>query len=416
MSLKGKSNKAIKDEIDKYVSGSDASSSNKPVKEDVGGSYSMKDKNSDAVFDDWTENPSEEESAGEIYDAPYWTQVCDACAKKYHFKEDSLDRDAGHGICGVVGCGKESDHYYDFDGEKVNESTQASKFALVKEARDSRTPIAYYDPGEYADSQAKYAMDNPGEALEYAESVFDKELSDNLTAQEDGMTWRDLYNQAGNDEAFKKAIKDRKIEDELEELLRDYFNSDTDMEVHLEDFYNGVDEKMKALGNTGKWHAEGRNMGWRNRSGEKNFKADDAKELMQKILPDTDTHVYVYDAEGGMDMTVYHHDSPTGEFYTVKPIPDYSDKISKMMGETQSKLIIEWYDDWQLNVYFEAEFDDGDGGTVTYDIQSGIDVESMTYDIKIRNDDDKETAEDSRIAADLKKYDEVMKELGFTKD
>jgi len=74
----------------------------------------LKDKNSLAKFDDFVHNPENED-----YEMPYWTQVCDGCAIGHNLLDSYLDMGSGHGICGVVFCTKEADHYYDFDGEEI---------------------------------------------------------------------------------------------------------------------------------------------------------------------------------------------------------------------------------------------------------------------------------------------------------
>ena len=73
----------------------------------------VKDKETGTVFDDWVEVEEEYKDSG--HDT--WTQVCDTCAKKHHLPSSRLSIGEGHGICGVKGCDKESDHYYDFTKE-----------------------------------------------------------------------------------------------------------------------------------------------------------------------------------------------------------------------------------------------------------------------------------------------------------
>ena len=72
----------------------------------------IKDKETDAIFDDFVNDERVEET-------DMWTQVCDKCAKKYHLLDSYLEIGAGEGICGVDGCSNEADHYYDFTGVKV---------------------------------------------------------------------------------------------------------------------------------------------------------------------------------------------------------------------------------------------------------------------------------------------------------
>lgn len=100
--------------------GFDAELQNDDVNEEAD-EIALKDKNSTASFDDYTKNDTKDN-----YDMPYWTQVCDACAKKHKLSDAHIDNGAGNGICGVVGCDKEADHYYDFtpdtQGDGVNEA------------------------------------------------------------------------------------------------------------------------------------------------------------------------------------------------------------------------------------------------------------------------------------------------------
>ena len=47
-------------------------------------------------------------------DRHYWSQICQSCVNKLDISANMLDKDAGHGICGVKGCSNESNHYIDF--------------------------------------------------------------------------------------------------------------------------------------------------------------------------------------------------------------------------------------------------------------------------------------------------------------
>jgi len=83
----------------------------------------VKDKETGAVFDDWIEYEDKES------DTDTWTQVCDACAKCLHLLDSYLEVGAGQGICGVVGCQNEADHYYDFTREEVNNANSRTSKA-----------------------------------------------------------------------------------------------------------------------------------------------------------------------------------------------------------------------------------------------------------------------------------------------
>ena len=60
------------------------------------------------------------------------------------------------------------------------------------------------------------------------------------------------------------------------------------------------------------WHAEGRQMGWRNLAGYKDFEAKDGQALLQAVLPKTNEFVLKgeTDDEGVLHLRVWHHDSP----------------------------------------------------------------------------------------------------------
>ena len=86
-------------------------------------------------------------------------------------------------------------------------------------------------------------------------------------------------------------------------------------------YYNMEETKAMAKNNEF-WLVEGTNMGWQNRSGYKYVKTDNAKELLQAILPDTNCTIYVYEHYKGFKIKISHHDSPMGEWYIVKPIKE----------------------------------------------------------------------------------------------
>ena len=67
----------------------------------------------------------------------------------------------------------------------------------------------------------------------------------------------------------------------------------------------------------GRFHAEGRNMGWRRRSGWKDFHAGNAQEFFNRLLSDTDCTFTVAREGQVLHITNYHYDAPTGEFYAV---------------------------------------------------------------------------------------------------
>lgn len=67
----------------------------------------------------------------------------------------------------------------------------------------------------------------------------------------------------------------------------------------------------------GHFYAEGRNLGWRHRSGWAAFRAETAQDFLDRLLPATECS-FTIEREGRvLHITNYHHDAPTGEFYTV---------------------------------------------------------------------------------------------------
>jgi len=86
-------------------------------------------------------------------------------------------------------------------------------------------------------------------------------------------------------------------------------------------FYNKITEKDydKAL-----FYVEGYNLGWRNRSGFKVVEAGNALDLIRGVLPKTDCTWFVHRPEDkrepSLSINNYHHDSPTGEWYHLRPL------------------------------------------------------------------------------------------------
>lgn len=82
---------------------------------------------------------------------------------------------------------------------------------------------------------------------------------------------------------------------------------------------------LRDLGPGDRYRAEGRNTGWRQRAGRKNFRAASAAEFLRAILPSTDC-TFVIEREGqALHIANYHHDAPTGAFYTITANPDEED-------------------------------------------------------------------------------------------
>ena len=104
-------------------------------------------------------------------------------------------------------------------------------------------------------------------------------------------------------------------DDEIEEhFYNDYYLG----ELHWEDFTYFLDEEFKQY--IGKdVYVEGKNMGWRNLSGEKTFTINETIDVFREIAPECDlTYKMEKVKEGEYEVRIAHHDSPIGEYYNLK--------------------------------------------------------------------------------------------------
>lgn len=94
-------------------------------------------------------------------------------------------------------------------------------------------------------------------------------------------------------------------------------------EVEWEMGIDYLNELINDMDNAGdSWKAEGRNMGWRNLTGHKEFRANNGEEMLREVLPDTDCKCDIEVFTDRIEMIVYHHDSPMGESYVIKPMKE----------------------------------------------------------------------------------------------
>lgn len=105
-------------------------------------------------------------------------------------------------------------------------------------------------------------------------------------------------------------------DDEIEEhFWGDYYIG----ELHWEDFTFFLDEEFKQY--IGKdVYVEGKNMGWRNRTGYKEFTINKAIDMFREIAPENCDLTYKMEKvkEGEYEVRISHHDSPMGEYYNLK--------------------------------------------------------------------------------------------------
>tara|TARA_R100000742_G_C4264776_1_gene82724 strand:+ start:703 stop:1167 length:465 start_codon:yes stop_codon:yes gene_type:complete len=113
--------------------------------------------------------------------------------------------------------------------------------------------------------------------------------------------------------------EDRKPSDVTDEEIEKHFEDDVWIsEQHWDYFKEDLEEEFnKHIGKT--IYVEGRNMGWRNRTGHKEFVLTKGEEIFNEIAPECELTYYITkEKEGEYEVRVSHHDSPMGENYTIK--------------------------------------------------------------------------------------------------
>lgn len=106
-----------------------------------------------------------------------------------------------------------------------------------------------------------------------------------------------------------------------EEAFESASSDDSLFEREWESFIEYLTELMSEVKNySGYWMVNGKNMGWRNRTGQKLVEAEDGKKLISEILPEVQFTLRGKKYYNRIELVVSHHDSPTGETYIVKPI------------------------------------------------------------------------------------------------
>jgi hypothetical protein len=100
--------------------------------------------------------------------------------------------------------------------------------------------------------------------------------------------------------------------DEAEELDPDMLWED------MIDYLGSIlDKKNKGI----HWKCTVNNFGWRSLNGEAYIEAQEGREFLRKILPETDCHFKIFNFGKGLLIQNWHHDAPTGaEKYVCMPI------------------------------------------------------------------------------------------------
>lgn len=153
-----------------------------------------------------------------------------------------------------------------------------------------KTRIAEYDVQEFVGFEAKYYLENPDEFLDRYE--FYKLL--------------DLR------------VGDLKKEDVTEEIVNEIVWEDDLLPGDAwEQFESDMTYFDKYSGET--FSIIGSNMGWRNRTGQKDVEVTDGMDLFEAIRVNSDLTFRIWkdsdDEPGTYHASMSHHDSPTGEHY-----------------------------------------------------------------------------------------------------
>lgn len=93
------------------------------------------------------------------------------------------------------------------------------------------------------------------------------------------------------------------------------------MELEYDDFLENFTAILKHISKDGLFFVEGRNMGWRHLSGHLGLAADHAHDFIARAFPRTLKWTLrgEYDRKRKvLTFTLFHHDAPTGEYYSVK--------------------------------------------------------------------------------------------------
>ena len=104
-----------------------------------------------------------------------------------------------------------------------------------------------------------------------------------------------------------------------------YDGDHDDLDIAFEDFLENFDAILSAQSKDGRFYIEGRDMGWRRLSGSATLSASNAREFIAAAFPRTSEWALrgSYEPSKGMlCYSLYHHDAPTGEFFTVRAADD----------------------------------------------------------------------------------------------
>lgn len=101
----------------------------------------------------------------------------------------------------------------------------------------------------------------------------------------------------------------------------DVTNIQSQLEFEWEMLCENLTVILNAKSEDGYWYAEVENFGWQNLDGCSKFEIKDGRDMIQKILPNCEKTFHIYDkGDNRLSINCFHHDSPTGEWYFLRPI------------------------------------------------------------------------------------------------
>ena len=156
-----------------------------------------------------------------------------------------------------------------------------------------KTRIAEYDYSEFIELEAKHYLQNPDDFIERYE--FYKLRGENVNR-----------------------VGDLKESEVTEEIIDDVISRDEHLPGDAwEQFEDDMTYFDKYSGET--FSIIGTNMGWRNRTGQKDVEVTDGMDLFEAIRVNSDLTFRIWkdsdDEPGTYHASMSHHDSPTGEHY-----------------------------------------------------------------------------------------------------
>ena len=113
--------------------------------------------------------------------------------------------------------------------------------------------------------------------------------------------------------------EDRKVESVTDKEIEDHFYNDHYIcQDHFERFIYILNEEFMDYVDD-KVSVEGTNMGWRNRTGYKEFTLKRGEDIFRQIAPECDLTFHIEKVkEKEYEAKIFHHDSPMGETYKIK--------------------------------------------------------------------------------------------------